>query len=316
MSRQTDTSLFIHSSTPRLYQRLLNGISDYYQLGNRIIGEIKAAQAFRQIEQVRQLAEVLNNIPVKEYQLIAQYYLIWCDYRNSRYDAEKLEKIVDYTRTYKAKVLSSRAAIDVYQGNVESAFYFYTEALKANSSISDYIHISRAIAVLKGLEGSHDTALAELESLLPMLKHAEPFVYSDVLNSYAVELCETGRLTEASGVSKIIAASPFIAHYPEYRETISEVNQRLSKRRSTVRINLPSSEPEEAETRPTAKIIPFPVRPSVEDSPAKQEGFTPMHLLGFILKSVFKHRVTDEEVEKVCSLFYSTLQEWWPDEQV
>jgi hypothetical protein len=317
MSKQTDTSLFMHSSTPRLYQRLLNGLADYHYLGNRIIGEIKTAQAFRQIERVGQLAEVLNNIPIKEYQFIAQYYLIWCNYSDSRYEVEKLEKIVEHTRTYKAKVLASRAAIDVYQGNIESAFYFYTEALKENSNISDYIHISRAIAVLKGMEGSHNTALAELENLLPILKHAEPFVYSDVLNSYAVELCEVGRLTEASNVSKFISASPFVAHYPEYRETISDVNHRLAKKRSIVRFNLPDPEPEDV--RPTAKVIPFPVQKASQNLPAKpehpKEGFTPMHLLRFILKSVLKEQVTEEQIEKICSVFYNTLKEWWPDEQ-
>jgi hypothetical protein len=317
MSKQTDTSLFMHSSTPKLSQRLLNGLADYYHLGNRVIGEIKAAQSFRQIERVRQLADVLNNTPIKEYQFIAQYYLIWCNYSDSRYDAEKLERIVDHTRTYKAKVLASRAAIDVYQGNLESALYFYTQALKVCSNISDYIHISRAIAVLKGMEGSHDKVLAELENLLPMLKHAEPFVYSDVLNSYAVELCEAGRLAEATNISKFVAASPFVAYYPEYRETISKVNQRTAKKRSTVSINLPDPEPEEV--RPTAKVIPFPIKKASQDLQAKPdqpgEGFTPMHLLRFILKSVLKEQVNDEQIEKICSVFYNTLKEWWPDEQ-
>jgi hypothetical protein len=159
--------------------------------------------------------------------------------------------------------------------------------------------------------------LAELESLLPLLKHAEPFVFYDVLNSYAVELCEAGRLTEASNISKFIAASPFVDYYPEYRETISEVNQRLAKKRSTVRINLPDPEPEEA--RPMAKVIPFPVKNASQNLPAKpqqaKEGFTPMHLLRFILKSVLKEQVTEDQIEKVCSVFYTTLKEWWPEEQ-
>ena len=31
------------------------------------------------VEQVKELAQVLINIPIKEYQLIAQYYLVWCN---------------------------------------------------------------------------------------------------------------------------------------------------------------------------------------------------------------------------------------------
>ena len=75
MSKETDKSLFIAPSMPRLYQQLLTGVASYEALGKRIISQIKAAQAFRQTEQVRELARILINIPIKEYQLIAQYYL-------------------------------------------------------------------------------------------------------------------------------------------------------------------------------------------------------------------------------------------------
>jgi hypothetical protein len=38
---------------------------------------------------------------------------------------------------------------------------------------------------------------------------------------------------------------------------------------------------------------------------------TPLKLLGLILKCVLTDRITDEEVEKICSVYYKTLEEWW-----
>src|ERR1044072_417466 len=146
MSKQTETNLFIVSSMPRFYQQLLSGVISYEALGNRIIKRIELAHAFRQIEQVRELARILINIPVKEYQLIAQYYLVWCKCREYEYPAETLEKIIEQTRTYKSQALSSRAAFEGFRGQLESAMYFYIEALKTARTVSDHIAATLGIA--------------------------------------------------------------------------------------------------------------------------------------------------------------------------
>src|SRR2546423_15008929 len=132
MSTETAKSLFIVSSMPRLYQALLTGVGSYQAFGNRLLEQIKTAHAFRQVEQVKEIATVLSNIPIQEYQLIGQYYLVWCDCRDSLFKAEALENIAGKTRTYKAQVLSSRGAIELYQDRPERAFYFYNEALRTS----------------------------------------------------------------------------------------------------------------------------------------------------------------------------------------
>jgi hypothetical protein len=55
-----------------------------------------------------------------------------------------------------------------------------------------------------------------------------------------------------------------------------------------------------------------------KDARKPQEGngqklieITPLRLLGIILKAVLQDRITDEEVEKICSVYYKTLEEWW-----
>jgi hypothetical protein len=74
-----------------LYQRLLNGAVAYEQVGKRIVKEIKAAEAFRQVDTVRGLASILITNPIREYRLIAEYYLVWCQFTDKRYDIEALE---------------------------------------------------------------------------------------------------------------------------------------------------------------------------------------------------------------------------------
>jgi hypothetical protein len=84
-----------------MYMQLLTGVASYEALGSRIIKQIKLAQAFRQVERVRKFSMMLTNFPVKEYQLIGQYYTLWCDGRESKYDTKALVRIIEQTATYK-----------------------------------------------------------------------------------------------------------------------------------------------------------------------------------------------------------------------
>jgi len=266
MSKETESSFLIASSLPALYQHLLSGVANYQELGNRILHRIKAAHAFRRVEQVRELARILTNIPIKEYQLIGQYYLVWCKCRELEYHPDILERIVEQTRTYKAKALISRAALDVYQGNIERAFYFYGEALTANPTISDLIKASTGIATLKTIEGFNASALKELEKLIALpLRYAEPLTYFELINSYAVTLIDNNRLSEAENVSLLAVSSPFGRFYPELQETLLEARSRR-KKRSPVSISLPQEQEHEPTTRePVNNIIQFPIDETVPE---------------------------------------------------
>ena len=48
-----------------------------------------------------------------------------------------------------------------------------------------------------------------------------------------------------------------------------------------------------------------------EGNGQKSIEVTPIQLLGIILKIVLKERITDEEVETICSVYYQTVNEWW-----
>ena len=219
---------------PALYQQLLSGISNYEHLAARILRQIKTAHAFRQVERVREFSTLLCSIPFREYQLIGQYYLIWCDCREAVYKAEALENLAGQTQTYKTQVLSSRAGIEVYQGNLEVALYFYNEALKTSPTIPDYIHMKLGVAQVKGFEGFHQSALNDIESLIPIIRYAEPKPFFETLNSYATELGAVGRVYEARNIMRAVLASPFISAYPEWRETAEELKE---ANRSTIAVS-------------------------------------------------------------------------------
>jgi len=231
---------------PELYQHLLSGAAGYQEFGSRVLRQIEAANAFRQTEKVKELASILVHIPIREYQLAAQYHLVLCKCREKEYQSEALERIAEHSNSYRAKALISRAAFDLYQGNAKGALYFYTEALRVNPTVSDFIKASTGIATLKAAEGFSDSALKDIEMLIPILHHAEPLTLFQTLNSYAVELTERGRIHEAHNVLTRAASSPLAPFYPELRASFSDVRLR-PKRRSTVIVARPRIEPYEPE---------------------------------------------------------------------
>lgn len=264
MSKQTESSLLIVSPFKRteFYQQLLSGITTYQQLGSRIHEQIRTAHACNQMKRVRELARMLVNIPVREYQLIGQYYLVWCKCREREYQSEVLERVAEQSQTYKAKALISRAAFEVYQGNPESALGFYAEALKPNPTVSDFIKASTGIATVKAIEGYHASALRDVENLLPLLRHAEPLTYFQAMNSYAAELIEANRLSEAENAILIAVSSPFGPFDPEWHNTLLEVRSKR-KRHSTIAFSRPAVE---REYQPEVVVIDNPIREARVDT--------------------------------------------------
>ena len=297
-------------------------MSSYQQLGHRILKEIKTASVFRQDEKVEELSKILMNIPIKEYQLIGAYYFAWRYCREDVSQAKTLEKIAEQSHTYKAQALLMRAAIEGYQGNTESEFYFYTEALKTHPDLSEYIKALIAIAVIKSKEGFHNAALKELESLLPLIRYAEPLVYFDFLNSYAVELNEVGRKQEARNVIKHVLESPLIIAYPEWQETAEEVK---GPNRSFVFVDpLPArmgkllSMPAVEYVEPTKQARPAPVV-NLESWKAKMgkkknggknlEGLDSRQLLLRLMELGTAPGMTDDKLSKVLAMMEKLLAE-------
>jgi tetratricopeptide (TPR) repeat protein len=234
MSRDTDNSLFIfHPSlveSAGFYQGLLRGVASYYQLGNRLTKLAEQAHAFRKFDKVKELGQLLSNIPIKDYQAIGHYFLAVAANSKGNGDQEKARKlyeiVVNSTHSqYRAKAILSLAAVSFNTGNFESAFHYYQEAIKAGRLSVVSMQAIRGMALLKSIEGFHHHALKDLESILPIAKYMPAHTYFDYLNSLAVELGEAGRKLEARNISQIVLASPFAYAYPEWQGTADDLKE-------------------------------------------------------------------------------------------
>jgi hypothetical protein len=221
------------------YQQLLQSVSGFQDVGNRLVHLAENGRALRQTAQVEESGLILSNIPLREYQLVGQYYLGVCDYR--RGELEKTQRIFEQVveapflpTYYRSRAMLSLAAIAADNGDYATELYFGLESLKASSDFSIRLEALKGIAVIKAKEGDHRYALKDLENLIPIIKYADPLVYCDVLNSYAVELVEVGRVEQAQNVCRITLASPFAFAYPEWRETWQDSALRGYKSRSSV----------------------------------------------------------------------------------
>jgi hypothetical protein len=287
MSDKTATSLFMFSPLAskyaEFYQGLLRGVASYQQLGNKLIQLGEQAHAFRQFDRVREIGQVLSSIPIKDYQAIGNYFLAVAANSMGNGDqdtAQKLFEIAAQTAPdkYKGRAIMSLAALSAHKQDFANELYFFQESLKAGKDLYTILKAHKGIAVIQAREGYHKHSLKYLESFLPLIRYAEPHVYSDYLNSYAVELGEAGRAYEARNVSNLVIASPFAPAYPEWQETAKDL-----KEPNRAFISVPSIEPGpveieapvETEARP--KVVPIQAHQAIEpEEPASVISFPPL----------------------------------------
>ena len=53
------------------------------------------------------------------------------------------------------------------------------------------------------------------------------------------------------------------------------------------------------------------IQGAIEAARLGEFSVTPLQLLGVILRSVLKKRITDEEVDRISTVYYDTIQRWW-----
>ena len=282
MSVKVATNRFIHSPLKRyaeFYQQLLSNISGFQELGNRLVRAAEIAHAFREVEKVEELGLLLSNLPLKEYQLIGQYYLGWCAYRRGESSREIFERVIESSQTYKARAFMSLAAVDAREGNFDGELKHFTEAVRYADDLPTRIEILTGIAVVKGKEGYHKHAVRELESLTTFLRYAKPDMYYSSLNSLAVELGEVGRVEEAKKISSFVLSSPMISAYPEFQDTAKELEMKARSKRASC-ITVPALPPLKQEEE----------KPEVEDNIFTQKKKTRPKNNEHSSVSLFPHR--------------------------
>ncbi len=55
-----------------------------------------------------------------------------------------------------------------------------------------------------------------------------------------------------------------------------------------------------------------PSRVIASPTPIGDLSLTPLQMLGLILKIVLKDRITNDEVDKICSTYYRAILKWFP----
>ena len=264
MSINVASNRFILSSLRAgFYQQLFKGISGFQELGHRLVKEIETAQAFRQDSRVIELALILGNLPIKEHQLIGQYYKAWLGQKKGENAHGVFERVAEESRTYKSKALLSLATTEARRGNYDEELRYFREASKSTNNPSLIVEVSRGIGVVRAKEGDHKQAIKEFERIFPLVRHAKPIFYYQYLNSFAVELAEVGRLEEASRICDVILASPYAFAYPEWRETAEEIRLKLYRSRSFVSFT---------QVAPYNNVVPLPERSYEVIKTAKQPG--------------------------------------------
>jgi tetratricopeptide (TPR) repeat protein len=232
MSDITATNLFMFSPSlgkyAGFYQGLLKGVASYQQLGNRLVQLGEQAHAFRQFDKVKEIGQLLSNIPIKDYRAIGNYYLAVAFNRCGNGDIDKAKSMFEIAADtappkFQAKAILSLAAVSAHKKDTDLELYYFLESLKASHDFGTTMTALRGIAVYKSREGYHKHALNDLERSLPMIKYAPAHIYFDYLNAIAVELGEAGRKEEARNISKLVLASPFAYAYPEWQDTAEDL---------------------------------------------------------------------------------------------
>lgn len=263
VSTTTKSSLFMFSPLSKyagFYQELLRDTVNQTQLGNRLIQIGERALVFREFDTVREIGLLLSNNPVKDYQAIGHYFLAVAanDLGNGDQDeARRLLElaVVSAPDSYKAKALILLGSLAIRRNDFDSASYCFQETIRAEKVGEASLQAIRGMSILKSIEGFHQSAIADVERVLPAIRFAPLKARLDCLNSYAVELSEVGRLQQAENVASLVIASPLARYYPEWQETLSDVRSKRM-RRSTVAFSRPLIEREyEAEAKDSENAI-------------------------------------------------------------
>src|SRR6185369_13929278 len=171
---------------------------------------------------------------------VGKYYESIYLFRSGQFDKARalLESVAESAPArYRSKALLSLSAVEAHLGNFEESLRLRLETSSCSDPVTAF-EARQGVAILQSIAGEHRGALRDLERLMPLAyiigKHGHP-AYFNFLNSYATELCESGKTDEARQVMNVIAATPF-NRFPECQETLSEI---LSKQKRSSMVAVP-----------------------------------------------------------------------------
>ena len=215
---------------------------DIKSLYGSLAGIAAQAHALKDVEAVEMASQIMLGLPVSTHaHKIARYYQAFS--LNERREFGAAREIVDQlldeglSSRLRSRCLLIKGFSYSSAGQIEQSLPFYLEAGRTARDCDPAIVVGslRMAATIKGINGDHLEAAAELEYLVPLacqIARRDPKVYSALLNSYAVELGETGQVEQALNVVSRVA--PFSSLVPEITETIAELQSKLPTRKHSV----------------------------------------------------------------------------------
>jgi len=205
----------------------------------QLVHSAEVSYLWRDIQSQRDIGLALQSFAYP-FNQVGKYYESVYLFRSGQYQKarETLESIAESAPTpYRSRALLSLSAVEESLGRFEESLRLRLHA--ASGDPVTMLESQWGIATLRSLEGDHRVALRDFEFLMPLAqivgKSSHP-VYFKFLNSYALELSETGRTEEAAQVANVIASSPLIGRYREWQETVAAVE---AKRKRSSMIAVP-----------------------------------------------------------------------------
>ena len=187
------------------------------------------------------------------FDLIGDYYQSLYLYKSGQKELarEKLQRVLDEGQpVYKDKALLTLGAIEQSERNIDEALKLRFAASKSEF-ISVHVEAAIGLASIFGSQGEHPKALEHLERVLPLIsKLGNAPLPFDVLNSYATELAEIGKIDLASEVITPVIVSPFTSAYRNWLDTARDIGEK-SSRKTMLTIN-------------KSNVIAFPIKESPE----------------------------------------------------
>ena len=314
MSIKVPTNRFIVSSLRAgFYQQLFKEISGFQELGQKLVREIETAQAFRQIGRVDELSLILSGLPIREHQLIGQYYQGMCVQHIGGNAKDIFERVVEESRTYKTRALMSLAMAEARRGDYDEELKYFKEASKTTNNPSLIVEVSRGIGIVRAKEGDHEQSVKEFERIFPLIKYTTPISYYQYLNSFAVELAEVGRLEEASKICDVLLAFPYVFAYPEWRETAEEIRLKLYHSRSIISftqvvlsnvVSLPERSTISESTKQPGKLLHYTdwTKKMVKEPNGGEElpeDMTPQDMAMKLLELITENKEEDEKLRQI-----------------
>src|SRR5581483_11627855 len=139
---------------------------------------------------------------------------------------QALREMVD--SPFAARVNLELGNNEYQRNNPAKALEYYHKAQSGNDLSAFLSEVMAAQAI--GVEGDHCQALELLEALerkaFCVGQFYLPYLYQ-WMNALAVELGEVGKIERALKLARLACASPYVTAYPEWQETLAELEGKM-----------------------------------------------------------------------------------------